>query len=317
MGPSGQGLWRQSRLTVTHFTKVRSMSSPFPFSAGTEVASTLLPVGACDCHIHVYDALVPAVAGAILQPPDAAILDYRLVQQRMGTSRAVVVTPSTYGTDNRPMLAGLAQLGADGRGVAVITGDEDLGELRSLHELGVRGVRINLSLGMFHQMGDIAKVARRIAPLGWHLQLLMSLEQLAPFGDQLRALPVDLVFDHFGRITPDLCAQHPAHVLLLALMQERRAWIKLSGGYLVSPTGGSDDPQLLPLARSFIDAAPDRVVWGSDWPHATASAGRQPMPDDAAQVDALARWAGDAAHLRQILVINPEQLYGFSPATTH
>ena len=283
-----------------------------PFSAGTDSANTPLPAGACDCHIHVYDASTPAVAGASLHPPAASIADYKHVQQRMGTRRAVVVTPSTYGTNNQPMLAGLAQLGEDGRGVAVLTGNETIDELRALHALGVRGARINLSLGVQHQPSDIDKVAQCIAPMGWHLQLLMPLDTLAPLASLLRSLPVDVVFDHFGRIPPNLCGQHPAHELLLALLHERRAWIKLSGGYLVSPTGSSDDPQLQPLAHSFIHAASDRVIWGSDWPHATASAGRQPMPNDAAQVNALARWAGDAHQLKQILVTNPEQLYGFT-----
>ena len=283
-----------------------------PFSAGTDSADTPLPAGACDCHIHVYDASTPAVAGASLHPPAASIADYKHVRQRMGTRRAVVVTPSTYGTNNQPMLAGLAQLGEDGRGVAVLTGNETIDELRALHALGVRGARINLSLGVQHQPSDIDKVAQCIAPMGWHLQLLMPLDTLAPLTSLLRSLPVDVVFDHFGRIPPSLCDQHPAHELLLALLHERRAWIKLSGGYLVSPTGSSDDPQLQPLAHSFIHAASDRVIWGSDWPHATASAGRQPMPNDAAQVDALARWAGDAHQLKQILVTNPEQLYGFT-----
>lgn len=288
------------------------MSTLSPFSAGTDSANTPLPAGACDCHIHVYDASTPAVAGASLHPPAASIADYKHVQQRMGTRRAVVVTPSTYGTNNQPMLAGLAQLGEDGRGVAVLTGNETIDELRALHALGVRGARINLSLGVQHQTSDIDKVAQCIAPMGWHLQLLMPLDTLAPLASLLRSLPVDVVFDHFGRIPPNLCGQHPAHELLLALLHERRAWIKLSGGYLVSPTGSSDDPQLQPLAHSFIHAASDRVIWGSDWPHATASAGRQPMPNDAAQVDALARWAGDAHQLKQILVTNPEQLYGFT-----
>lgn len=288
------------------------MSMLSPFSAGTDSANTPLPAGACDCHIHVYDASTPAVAGASLHPPAASIADYKHVQQRMGTRRAVVVTPSTYGTNNQPMLAGLAQLGEDGRGVAVLTGNETIDELRALHALGVRGARINLSLGVQHQTSDIDKVAQCIAPMGWHLQLLMPLDTLAPLASLLRSLPVDVVFDHFGRIPPNLCGQHPAHELLLALLHERRAWIKLSGGYLVSPTGSSDDPQLQPLARSFIHAASDRVIWGSDWPHATASAGRQPMPNDAAQVNALARWAGDAHQLKQILVTNPEQLYGFT-----
>lgn len=288
------------------------MSMLSPFSAGTDSAKTPLPAGACDCHIHAYDANTPAVAGASLHPPAASIADYKHVQQRMGTRRAVVVTPSTYGTNNQPMLAGLAQLGEDGRGVAVLTGNETIDELRALHALGVRGARINLSLGVQHQPSDIEKVAQCIAPMGWHLQLLMPLDTLAPLANLLRSLPVDVVFDHFGRIPPNLCGQHPAHELLLALLHERRAWIKLSGGYLVSPTGSSDDAQLQPLAHSFIHAASERVIWGSDWPHATASTGRQPMPNDAAQVDALARWAGDAHQLKQILVTNPEQLYGFT-----
>jgi D-galactarolactone isomerase len=288
------------------------MSMTYQFSAGTDPARTRLPAGACDCHIHVYDGRIPAAPSASLHPPDASIGDYRFVQARMGTQRAVLVTPSTYGADNRSMLAGLEQMGPAGRGVAVISGDEPLSELATLHERGVRGVRINLSLGVLHQLSDIEKVARRIAPLGWHLQLLMPPDQLVGMSDLLRALPVDLVFDHFGRIPPNACGQHPAHQLVLELLRSRRAWIKLSGGYLVSPCHRSNDPQLLPLARSFIDAAPDRVVWGSDWPHATASAGRQPMPDDAAQIDTLACWAGDADQLQQILVINPNKLYDFS-----
>jgi predicted TIM-barrel fold metal-dependent hydrolase len=293
------------------------MQTQTPFSAGTEPAKTPLPKGACDCHVHVYDANALAVAGAALHPPHASIDDYKQVQQRMGTCRTVVVTPSTYGTNNLPMLTGLAQLGEDGRGVAVLTGHEDLDELRVLHAQGVRGARINLSLGVQHTSSDIAKVAHCIAPMGWHLQLLMPLETLTPLASLLRSLPVDVVFDHFGRIPPSLSGRHPAHELLLALLHERRAWIKLSGGYLVSPTGSSEDPLLQPLARSFLEAASDRVIWGSDWPHATASAGRQPMPNDAAQVDALAQWAGDTHRLHQILVTNPEQLYGFKTVTSH
>lgn len=291
------------------------MANPYPFSAGDAVASTRLPAGACDCHIHVYDARVPAVAGATLLPPDASIADYRRVQDRMGTTRAVVVTPSTYGTDNRPLLEGLTQLGGQGRGVAVIAGDEGLPQLRALHARGVRGVRINLSLGVTHDAASIERIARRIADLGWHLQLLMPADQLAALGPTLRALPVDLVFDHFGRIAPAQVGTHPAHGLLMDLLAAGRAWIKLSGGCLVSPLRSVEDPALDGLARSYIDAAPQRVVWGSDWPHATASAGREPMPDDARQVDRLAHWAGSDQCLHQILVHNPERLYGFDPVT--
>ncbi len=290
------------------------MPTRHPFSAGEAQAATPLPAGACDCHIHVYDAQVPVDPAATLRPPNASVEDYRHVQARMGTARAVLVTPSTYGSDNTPMLAGLARLGAAGRGVAVLSGEEDDVHLHHLHEAGVRGARINLSLGTVNDEASITRIAQRIAPLGWHLQLLMPVDQLVSLAPVLRSLPVDLVFDHFGRITPQQCGTHPAHALLLELLIAGGAWIKLSGGYLVSPSGTVEDAGLDALARSFLDLAPDRVVWGSDWPHATASAGRQPMPDDARQVDRLAQWAGDAQRLRQVLVLNPERLYGFTPS---
>lgn len=285
----------------------------YPYSAGLQSAGIALPPGACDCHIHVYDSRYPAVLGAALQPSDASIPDYLRVQGRMGIQRAVVVTPSTYGTNNAPMLDGLAQLGTQGRGVAVIDGGESDAELEGLHAAGVRGVRVNLSLGRAIPPEAIGRIAARIAPLGWHLQLLMAAAQLSELASLLRRLPVELVFDHFARLAPAQRHAHPAHALVLELLSIGRAWIKLSGGYLVSPMHSVEDPALDALARSFIETAPARVVWGSDWPHATASAGHQPMPDDARQVERLAQWAGDTATLRGVLVDNPQRLYGFEP----
>lgn len=287
----------------------------FAFSSGTGTARVAVPAGACDCHVHVYDGRYPAVPGALLQPPDASIADYLRVQARMGTSRAVLVTPSTYGANNAPLLDALRVLGPRGRGVAVIEGSEPDAELERLHAAGVRGVRANLSLGRTTRPEAIGELAARIAPLGWTLQLLMPLPQLLELGPVIRRLPVQVVFDHFARLAPGQVPGHSAHALLLELLSARRAWMKLSGGYLVSPLRTTDDPALDALARSFIEAAPQRVVWGSDWPHATASAGHQPMPDDAGQVERLAHWAGDAATLRAILVDNPQRLYGFEPLT--
>lgn len=287
------------------------MHLTYPFSAGYALAVTRPGVGACDCHIHVYDRDVPAVPGARLQPPHASVADYRQIQQRMGTTRTVLVTPSTYGSNNAPMLAALTELGPNARGIAVIRGDESDEQLQRLHAQGVRGVRINLSMGTTHDASSITAIAQRIAPLGWHLQLLMPSQQLLALESVLRCLPVPLVFDHFARIAPAQ-GQQAAHALVLDLLKNHRAWVKLSGGYLVSPAASTEDPALDALARSYIDAAPDRVVWGSDWPHATASAGLQPMPDDARQIDRLAQWAGSAECLHQILVTNPERLYGFN-----
>lgn len=290
------------------------------FSAGTAVPRTMVPAGACDCHVHVYDSRFPAAPQARLLPPDASALNYAALQQRIGTTRVVLVTPSTYGTDNRPMLEGLAALGAMGvpaRGVAVIDGTESDAELQRLQAAGVRGVRLNLSLGVSGTVDSLLPLARRIAPLGWHLQLLMAPDVLVAQADVLRQLPVPVVFDHFGRIAPAQAGRHPAHALLLALLQGGQAWIKLSGGYIVSEQHSVEDPALDTLAASYLRCAPDRVVWGSDWPHATASAGVQPLPDDARQVDRLADWAHEAgdssATLQRVLVDNPAALYGFAP----
>ena len=133
----------------------------------------------------------------------------------------------------------------------------------------------------------------------------------------LRQLPVPLVFDHFGRIAPEQAGRHAGHALLLELLEGGRAWVKLSGGYIVSALQSVEDPALDALAASYLRCAPERVLWGSDWPHVSASAGMQPLPDDARQIDRLADWtarAGGAATLRRVLVDNPRALYGFETA---
>lgn len=298
------------------------LATPVRFSAGTAAPRTVLPAGSCDCHVHVYDSRFPTAPGARLLPPDASAQDYRALQQRIGTTRAVLVTPSTYGTDNRCMLEGLAALkalGVEARGVAVIDGAESDAQLQCLHAAGVRGVRLNLSLGVSGTADSLLPLARRIAPLGWHLQLLMAPDLLLAQADVLRQLPVPVVFDHLGRIPPAQAGRHAAHALLLALLRDGRAWIKLSGGYIVSAEHSVEDPALDALAVGYLRCAPARVLWGSDWPHATASAGVQPLPDDARQVDRLADWvhqAGGGATLQRVLVDNPAALYGFAPTST-
>jgi len=287
------------------------MRARYPFSAGESPPALAVPAGACDCHIHAYDARYPAAPGARLLPPDASMEQYRSIQKRLGTERAVLVTPSTYGADNRAMLDALAELGPRARGVAVIDGAESDAQLEAMHAAGVRGIRLNLSLGVTGSAEHIAPLAARVAPLGWHLQLLMPPERLAQQADLLLRLPTALVFDHLARITPSQAGAHPAHALVLRLLDTGRAWVKLSGGYIVSEQRRADDPALDALARGYIEANPERVVWGSDWPHASASAGMQAMPDDARQLDRLGDWAGSEARLRRILVHNPAALYGF------
>ncbi|KQP35553.1 amidohydrolase [Pseudorhodoferax sp. Leaf274] len=282
-----------------------------PFSAGQGRARVPVPPLACDCHVHVYDSRFAAVPGARLTPPDASVADYRALQRRTGTQRVVFVTPSTYGTDNRPLLQALDAFGALARGVAVIDAQTDEAALQALHAAGVRGARLNLSLGVTHDAAQLEALAARIAPLGWHLQLLAPPDLLAALGERLMRLPVPLVLDHFGRIAPALAGRHPAHALVLRLLAQGRTWLKLSGGYIVSPSGRVDDSGVAALARGYLRAAPERMVWGSDWPHASASAGHQPMPDDAQQMALLAQWTDGPALLQRVLVDNPAELYGF------
>ena len=162
---------------------------PLAYTTGTATPRARIPALACDCHLHVYDSRYPAVAGAALLPPDASVAQYRALQQRLGTRRAVLVTPSTYGNDNRPMLAALQRMGDDTRGVAVIDGSESDAQLAALHAAGVRGIRLNLSLGVTNTLDDAERLAERIAPLGWHVQLLMPPDLLARAGERLARLP--------------------------------------------------------------------------------------------------------------------------------
>jgi predicted TIM-barrel fold metal-dependent hydrolase len=283
----------------------------FPFSAGDLNAQTQVPALSCDCHIHVYDEHTEPITSAVLRPPAASLEDYARVQRRMGTERAVLVTPSTYGFNNTPVLNALSHMGSLARGVAVISGQESDEELTTLHGRGVRGVRINLSLGRVHTVEDIEPIAQRIKPLGWHLQLLMPNEQLLAAQSVLRRLSVPLVLDHFARMRAGQATFNATHALVLELLGQGRAWIKLSGGYLVSEHNAVDDPLLTPLAQSLIRANPEQIIWGSDWPHVTASAGHHPMPDDAQQIDQLAAWATNKETLERILVTNPAKLYNF------
>lgn len=292
---------------------MRMATTSYPFTAGDAPPRASVGRGACDTHIHVYDQRFATAAGSALTPPDAGPDDYLRVQKRLGLSRVVLVTPSTYGTDNSCMLEGLARMVGTARGVAVIGGHETDAELLQLHEAGVRGVRVNLALPGPHTVESIAPLADRIAPLGWHLQLLMPPDQLVATAPTLDRLPVDVVFDHFARIAPAGFHSNAAYAQVSRLLEQGKAWLKLSGAYMASNRSTDFDA----LAQALIACAPDRLLWGSNWPHPTATAGRHQLPDDADQLDALARWAGDDPTLKKILITNPARLYGFEPLSRH
>jgi D-galactarolactone isomerase len=269
------------------------------------------PAHAADCHMHIYDSRFPAAADAVLLPPDAHVEDYQAVQKRLGTKRNVVVQPSTYGTDNRCMLDALAAFGAEARGIAVVNTSVADAELRRLDAAGVRGLRFNLVQAGATSVDMIAPLSRRIADLGWHVQIHMKGEQIAQIEELLRGLPVPIILDHLGRIPPAGAGRAPAFAAVSRLLDQGRTWVKLSGAYQDSKVGppGYDDTS--EIAKALVHQAPERLVWGSDWPHPTE---RTTKPDDKVLFDLLAVWAPEPETRRRILVTNPETLYGFPKA---
>ncbi len=280
-----------------------------PWSAGAEPPSLKAPPNACDCHMHIYDSRFPVAPNAKLKPPDATVDDYRRLQKRIGTTRNVVVTPSTYGTDNACTLDAMAKLGGTARGVAVVDASVADAELRRLDGLGVRGVRFNLVQSGATTVEMIEPLSKRVNDLGWHVQIHMLGDQIVEIADLLKRLPSPIVFDHRARIPEPAGVDHPAFPLMLSLLEKGRAWVKLSGAYMDTRTGPPAYADVSKVARAYVNAAPERMVWGSDWPHPTEKADLK--PDDAILFDLLADWAPDEATRNRILVDNPAALYGF------
>ena len=239
--------------------------------------------------------------------PNACVADYRLFQQRIGTSRTVVVTPAAYFTDNEVTLNALAQLGPQARGVAVVHPTVTDVELKRMADGGIRGIRFTqfdpntaaTTLDM------IEPLARRVEPLGWHVQIHLRSDQIVAAADLLQRLPGTIVFDHLGRLSQPAGIDDPAFAIIRRMLDQGRTWMKLSGAYLMAKPPAY--AQTSAVARAYIKAAPERMVWGSDWPHPTEA----DKPDDAVLFDLLTDWAPDSTTQQRILVENPNMLYDF------
>ena len=281
-----------------------------PHSVGLNRPARRLPPLACDSHMHIFDPRFAPSPHWKRTPPDAPVAAYRRLQQRLGTQRTVVVTPSTYGTDNACTLNTLDQLGDGARGVAVVAQDVGDAELDRLHARRVRELRVNFVTPQ--SWGEttpqmLATLARKAARLPlWHIQVFMHPEQIVALESVLAALPVPLVIDHLGRIDPDGGPSADGYGALRRLLDGGNTWVKLSGAYMRSTAPAYADT--LVLAQALVRAAPERLVWGSDWPHTTAAPG---TVNDADLVDLLRAWAGSDAAMDRILVDNPARLYGF------
>jgi 2-pyrone-4,6-dicarboxylate lactonase len=292
-------------------TKRLRAAAPDPNPREPRIA---VPPLACDCHAHVFGAesRYPMIPAALYGPPDAAGADdFRRMLGTLGVERAVLVQPSAYGTDNRAMLDALAEDPVRLRGVAVVPFDVDARTIERLHASGVRGLRCNIvdlksGAGRLPRE-ELRSLARRVKPFGWHLELLLHADEFPDLDRELADFPVDLSFGHLGYEPAASGTQSAGFRALLRLARDGKAWVKLTGPYRLTA-------QQLPyaevdsFAHALVDAAPERLLWGSDWPHVMV---KSAMPNDGALLDLLGRWIPDAALRRRVLVDNPAALYDF------
>jgi predicted TIM-barrel fold metal-dependent hydrolase len=251
---------------------------------------------------------------------EASIAELSALRKRLGIARNVLVQISFYGTDNRCMLDALAGLGDSARGIAVVAPDVPDSELLHLDRVGVRGIRLNLETSQTRDpalaSAQLEAFAKRLAPLGWHIQIYAALPVIAQLAEQIASLPVPAVIDHFGAPVAAKGVEQPGFGAVLDLVRSRKAFVKLSGCYRLSQA--PDYADVAPFARALIEAGPDRLVWASDWPHsgrAKSGSRTEIAPyqqiDDEKVLALLVQWCPDPAIRKLILTDTPAQLYKF------
>src|SRR3954452_2982510 len=284
-----------------------------------------VPAGACDCHTHIHGdpEKFPFFAGRVYTPEPAAPEEMSALHKALHIERVVIVTPSVYGTDNSATLFGMRARGASARGVAVIDDKTPESDLDAMQKEGFRGIRLNLATGGVNDptvgRPRFQAAVDRVKARGMHVQLFTSLAMISAIKDLVSTSPVPVVFDHFGGAQAELGLDQPGFADLVELVRSGKAYVKISGAYRASKLA-PDYPDAAPLARALIAANPDRIVWGTDWPHpdSVTPPGRKATEvtllfqiDDGRLLNQLPIWAPDAAIRRKILVDNPARLYGF------
>ena len=295
-----------------------SNTAPLCQAPNSEIRSPQIefPAGAVDCHAHVCGPATqfPYSQERIYTPPDATLESYQALLSMLKVDRAVLVQPSVYGTDNSAMLAALNSHPQKFRGVAVISSDPKTvtdEDLANLHAAGVRGLRCNIvdiadkSAGL--PIEQLRNLASRIKAFGWHLELLMHVNEYPNLAKTFEDFPVDLVFGHFGYSHAKHGVTDKGFQGLLDLMKNQRAWVKMTGPYRICD-GNLPYLDMRPLNDAVIQANPSRLIWGSDWPHVMV---KKEMPHDADLCDLLGTWAQDVNLRNSILVNNPCILYDF------
>jgi predicted TIM-barrel fold metal-dependent hydrolase len=284
-----------------------------------------MPAGACDCHTHIHadPEKFPFFAGRVYTPELASPEEMSALHKALHIERVVIVTPSIYGPDNSATLFGMKARGATARGVAVIDDKTSEADLDAMQQAGFRGIRLNLATGGVSDpnvgRARFSAAVERMKARGWHVQLYTTLPMITAIKELVLASPVPSVFDHFGGADAALGVEQPGFSDLVDLVKSGKAYVKISGAYRASKLA-PDYPDAAPLAKALIAANPDRIVWGTDWPHpnSVTPPGKQISDvtplfqiDDGRLLNQLPVWAPDAGVRKKILVDNPARLYGF------
>jgi len=270
----------------------------------------ITPPGATDCHLHIYGPRdkYPLAPTCPLEPPDGPIETYQAVQARLGIERVVIVQPAAYGKNNSCTMDAVKELGDFARAVVVVDESVSDGELNRLTEAGACGIRFFMFPGGVLPWEILETMAARVHDFGWHVQLQLDGRELPEREQVLKRLPANLVIDHVGKFLEPVSTDSSAFKSLLRLVDAGRCWVKLSSPYETSEMGPPHYGDIGVLAKALIKAAPERMVWASNWPHPSA---QEHPPDDAVLLDTLLDWAESNETRHRILVDNPAELYRF------
>lgn len=282
-----------------------------PFERNTRPPKPLPPAKSCDSQFHVFGSRekYPVRPGAVYEAPEATFAEARKMHKILGIERGVIVQSTAYGADHRALLDALAEGGGNYRGCAVMIDQLSDAELQKFHEAGMRGVRFNFlkAINFVPSTDSISRSIDRARELGWFVKIHPGPGDLLEFERLFKKVKLNIVIDHMGRPDFALGPKDPTVSKIVDLLKTGNWWMMLSNGYRQSKMGYPWD-DAVPIARAYIDAAPDRVIWASDWPHPIST---EKVPNDADVLELLYRYAPEEGERRKILVDNPASLFGF------
>ncbi len=281
------------------------------FDPNTRKPKTPPPPKSCDSQFHVFGSRekYPVRPGTVYEMPEATFAESRKMHKILGLERGVIVQPTVYGLDHKAVLDALAEGGKNYRGVGLINDTVSDAELQKLHDAGVRGARFNFSkaVNFAPSIEAFSHSIPRIQEMGWFAKLNLGVGDLIEYDSLFKKLKLNVLIDHMGRPDMSLGVKDPNALKVIELLKTGNWWIMISNGHKQSKTGFPWN-DAIPVARAYIEAAPDRVLWGSDWPHPLAT---EKVPNDADLLELFYRYAPDEGERKKILVDNPGNLFGF------